>query len=166
MGHGSFTGIRIGLATCKAFGDVTQKPCLAVSSLEALAYTCKETDSYICPMIDAKHSNIYAGVFEYKNGTYTKTDDFAFCTLDNFLSKLNSLKKKIFFVGNCGILYKDVIQSYLKNEVYFLEDSLVSSKEVGFAAFDKYMQGEISNSSQISALYLKKSSAEESLNEG
>ena len=78
-----------------------------------------------------------------------------------FLKKLNNLKKKIFFVGNCGILYKDVIQSYVKNEVVFLEDSLVSSKYVGLAGFDKYNHQNFSDSSGLSALYLKKSSAEE-----
>ncbi len=58
-GPGSFTGIRIGLSTCMAFCDALNKKIASVSSLEALAYTCKKENSYICSMIDAGHSNIY-----------------------------------------------------------------------------------------------------------
>ena len=162
-GPGSFTGIRIGLATIKAFCDVKDKQCVAVSSLEALSYTCEE-DGLICSMIDAKHGNVYFGLFEKNAGKYTKLQDFAFDNIENILSNLNTLKKKIFFVGNCGILYKDVIQSYLKKDIYFLEDSLASSKYVGIAAFNKYKEGKVSNSLELSALYLKKSNAEEMQN--
>lgn len=160
-GPGSFTGIRIGLSTIKAFGDAKNKPCIAVSSLESLAYTCEEENCYICSMVDAKHSNVYAGIFEKNGNKYIKYCDFMFDTIDNLLLVLGSLKKKIFFVGNCGILYKDVVKSYLKNDVFFEDDVLVSSKYVGIAAFDKFNSGEFLSSNALSALYLKKSSAEE-----
>lgn len=165
MDHGSFTGIRIGLATAKAFCDVKNIPCIGVSSLEALAYTVTEDNCYICSMIDAKHSNIYSAIFEKNGNKYTKYMDFSFNTIDNLLLVLGSLKKNIFFVGNCGILYKDMIKSYLKNEVFFEEDTLVSSKYIAIAGINKFINGENSSSKSLYALYIKKSNAEESLEE-
>ena len=170
-GPGSFTGIRIGLSTVKAFCDVTKKPCIAVSSLEALAYSIdksivgqKEPSPLtICSMIDAKHENVYATIFEKNGESLSKSSDFMFKKINDLLLDLGSLKKMIFFAGNCGILYKDVIKSYMKNDVYFEEDTLVSSKYVGFTAFEKFKNGEFLDSKNLNALYLKKSSAEETL---
>lgn len=163
MGLGSFTGIRISLSTVKAFCDAKNKPCVSVSALEALAYTINENNCYICSMIDAKHSNIYYSIFEKNGNNYIKIADFSFDNIDNLLLVLGSLKKKIFFAGNCGILYKDVIKSYLKNNVFFEEDTFISSKYVGLAAFDKFSNGDILSSNTLNALYLKKSNAEETL---
>ena len=77
-GPGSFTGIRIGISTIKAFCDVTKRPCTGISSLKALSYNVKEcTDAYVCSLIDAKHGNVYAGIFSQDTeGVFHKVTDY------------------------------------------------------------------------------------------
>ena len=65
-GPGSFTGIRIGIATAKAFNDSLEIPCIGISSLEALAYNIKN-DGLICSIIDCKNDNCYFALYERKN---------------------------------------------------------------------------------------------------
>ena len=70
IGPGSFTGIRIGVATAKAFVDSFNIPCVGISSLEALAYNLKKNvfkdrakKNLICSMIDCKNDNCYFALF-------------------------------------------------------------------------------------------------------
>ena len=68
-GPGSFTGIRIGVATIKAFADSLNIPSVGISSLDVLAYNVKE-DGYICSLIDAKNSNVYFALYKLENSKY------------------------------------------------------------------------------------------------
>ena len=77
-GPGSFTGVRIGIATIKAFSDVKHIPIVGVSSLESLAYNVIEKDSnlentLICSLIDAKNNNVYCGVYNFSSNAGVNT---------------------------------------------------------------------------------------------
>ena len=63
LGPGSFTGVRIGIATAKAFADSKNITVVGVNSLEELAYNLN-TQGFICSTIDAGHGNTYTGFFE------------------------------------------------------------------------------------------------------
>ena len=58
IGPGSFTGLRIGIATVKAFSDSLNIPCVGITSLEAYAHSVKQ-DGLICSTIDCKNNNCY-----------------------------------------------------------------------------------------------------------
>lgn len=63
-GPGSFTGLRIGIAAVKALGMSLDKPCAAVSTLEALAYNVASYPGIICAAMDARCSQVYTAFFE------------------------------------------------------------------------------------------------------
>ena len=66
IGPGSFTGIRIGIATVKAFNDSLNIPCIGISSLEALAYNINNNSSLVCSILDSKNDNCYFALYERK----------------------------------------------------------------------------------------------------
>lgn len=69
-GPGSFTGIRIGISTVKAFHDSLNIPCIGISALESLAYNVKN-DTLIASIIDCKNNNCYFALYKLANSTYT-----------------------------------------------------------------------------------------------
>ena len=162
-GPGSFTGIRIGLSTIKAFCDVTNKPCVGVTSLEGFAYKLFNTpcdNYYICSLLDANHGNAYCGIFKFDEGKLVQTHDYFFDTIDNILDYINSLEKNIFFVGNCSILFEDMIKSNCTKNYKIDTNINICATDIGRAAFDKFNSGTYGDSDFLKPIYLKKSSAE------
>ena len=62
-GPGSFTGLRIGSATAKGMAFAAEKEIVEVGTLEAMAYGVSDTTSVICPLIDARNKNVFAGFY-------------------------------------------------------------------------------------------------------
>lgn len=60
-GPGSFTGLRVGIAAAKAWGEVHSKPVFGISTLEALAIQSSMRSSMVVPVLDARRGQIYFG---------------------------------------------------------------------------------------------------------
>ncbi|MEG1426693.1 MAG: tRNA (adenosine(37)-N6)-threonylcarbamoyltransferase complex dimerization subunit type 1 TsaB [Oscillospiraceae bacterium] len=73
-GPGSFTGVRIGIASAKGLAFTEKIPCVGVSALTALAYNFANNgaNSVICAVMDARCGQVYNGLFQLKNGEITR----------------------------------------------------------------------------------------------
>ena len=164
VGPGSFTGIRIGIATMKAFADVTNIKTVSVTSLESLSYNIEE-DGIIIPIIDCKNNNVYSAIFSRENNTYKQIGENIADNIDNAirLYKANVENKNITFVGDGSILYKDLLTSSLSNKLIFSNKNTQSSISLAKCAYDKYLEGLYGDSNNLSPLYLRKSQAERAL---
>ena len=112
IGPGSFTGIRIGVATVKSLCYAVDKPIVGVSTLEAIAYNMRWTDGFVCPILDARRSEIYGSVFHGGSEWQRFTDDLCL-PVDAFLDELDnhiSPVSIITFVGDGLASYGDVVR--------------------------------------------------------
>ena len=71
-GPGSFTGVRIGVSLLKGLCSGKGKPCVGVSTLEALAENLPYENALLCPVMDARRSQVYNALFVRKNGVLTR----------------------------------------------------------------------------------------------
>lgn len=143
-GPGSFTGIRIGIATLKAFHDTLNKPIFGISSLDCLANLAVQNiensipeNSLIIPIIDAKHENIYYSIYEKSSEKLIRIQDYCFTNIFELCNSLKKYNKFIFFVENGSIVYKDVLKSKLKNNIEVLNIP-INATSIGYCAFLEY----------------------------
>lgn len=165
IGPGSFTGIRIGIATVKAFADSLNIPSIGISSLDSLTYNSQNM-GIICSLIDAKKNNVYCKIYEnILNNAFSHIirRKPSFENIENLLSELKSVNSNydITFVGDGATIYKDIILKYLPSSK-FIENNNLSASNVGLAGFYNYTT---QNFQDVIPLYLRKSEAEKKMEE-
>jgi tRNA threonylcarbamoyladenosine biosynthesis protein TsaB len=160
-GPGSFTGVRIGLSTVKAFAFASKKPVAPVSSLAALALKLRETQGrLLCPFIDAKKKEVYAALFEIQSGDLKEVIREAAYGPDAFLSGLPA-HRVIHFIGNGVDAYRDRILAYLRDNARFSSRSLFIGHEVGLLGYNILKKGRGVSGEALEPLYYRKSQAED-----
>lgn len=96
-GPGSFTGVRIGVATAQGYAQPLNKPCIAIDALEVLAKAqCVDAETVVCAILDARAGQVYGAAF--RNGQQVVQD----CAepLPEFLQKAADQGEKFCFVGD------------------------------------------------------------------
>ena len=159
VGPGSFTGIRIGIATIKAISEVCKIPICAVSSLEGLAYINQQSKNYTVSLIDARNEQAYCGIF---NSDYSINRDFFADTIQNIIDILKQKEEHINFVGNATNVYYNILKLNFPNAIFFKENRLLGSN-IARAAIKKIEENKIYTADNLLPIYLRKSQAERAL---
>ena len=123
IGPGSFTGIRIGVATIKSICYAVDKPIVGVSTLEAIAYNLRWSSSIICPLLDARRSETYGAIFEGNTNWERLSEDLCL-PIDALLDRIKEGTPAdcvINFVGDGLATYGDAVRENLGDRVHFAD---------------------------------------------
>ncbi len=156
VGPGSFTGLRIGVATAKAFAYSNNINVIPVSTLDILCTNIKYTNKLIVPLIDGKRGNVYTATYKLDKGVPKRQSNMMFTTIDGVLEDLKG--KDVIFLGDGAITYKDLILEN-KFEIANNKDLLCNATNMSLYA-NSYLIEEEVNVHDLKPIYLRKSQAE------
>ncbi len=103
-GPGSFTGIRIGVSTVKGLSWAADKPCVGVSTLEAMAWHGLLSGGYVCPVMDARRQQVYNALFKIADGKPQRITDDRPIALAQLADEVRSLDAPVLLVGDGAAL--------------------------------------------------------------
>lgn len=106
-GPGSFTGIRIGVSAVKGLAWASDKPCVGVSTLEALAWNGVCAGGYVCPVMDARRSQVYNAIFEIKDGRPVRIAPDRPIALSELAEEVRALGAPVLLLGDGAGLTAD-----------------------------------------------------------
>lgn len=173
IGPGSFTGIRIGIATIKAFSDAKKIPVVGINSLEAQAYNVILKKGYedckILSVINAKNNYAYFAVYRIHNKNFSVYKNPDVMSISDIVEYLN-FQEKVYIVGNIEIaslepliqakISKEMAQARDIKEHAYIDFEEKLAKEVGAAAINKFNRKIFGDSSTLVPMYLRKPQAE------
>lgn len=160
-GPGSFTGVRIGVSAAKGLAWGREMPCFGVSTLEAMAVSLGTWQGYVCPVMDARRSQVYNALFYVNSGELRRVKEDRAIALSDLASELKELEGPIFLVGDGSSLTYKTLSGQIPNLVLPPEHRM-HQRAVGVAlvAEKKAAAGETGDANALTPNYLRLSQAE------
>ena len=159
-GPGSFTGLRIGVASAKGLAWGAEKPCVPVSTLEAMAWPLAHLEGVTVCAMDARRQQIYNAVFRAGDGTLTRLREDRAVSLEDAAADLAALGEPLTIVGDgaalCGDFFREQNISCRLAPVHLRLQSAVG---VGLAACRLWPDGAV-DPQALAPVYLRLSQAE------
>ena len=160
-GPGSFTGVRIGVAAAKGFAWGSSLPCYGVSTLEAMALGLGAFEGTVCPVMDARRSQVYNALFLADQGSLQRITEDRAIALSDLSEELKAAKQPIFLVGDGSELAYRTLLEQVPGLVLPPEHRLHQrGAGVGLAALEAIDRGETGDAKALEPNYLRLSQAE------
>lgn len=159
IGPGSFTGVRIGVATMRGFCDSLQKPAVAVTSLSALCENVSFFDGVIIPLVFARENECFVAAYEKGEEILSPT----VMTIDEIVAFATG--KRCIFVGDGAEIYRDKLSQIAGTSFAEGRHNIISGGAIAQIGYKKALSNDVGDSSVLSPMYLRKSQAEREYDE-
>ena len=166
VGPGSFTGIRIGVAAAKGLAFAADKPAVADSTLEAMAWNVAWWDGLVICAMDARRSQVYNALFEARDGRLTRLTPDRAVGLDALRDELAHMGQRKIIVGDGGPLcYNDLLENQISCRLAPPHLVMQNAVSVSLAAEQAAREGRLQSAQELTPVYLRLSQAERERNE-
>lgn len=161
-GPGSFTGVRIGAATLKGLAFDSGKPCVGVSTLEAIAENLVMRAGLICPVMNARRSQVYTALFRSDGEKLTRLSPDEAISIAELDERLSAYGEGVSFAGDG---YDITLPALTKTTALPVPDRLrhQSAYSVSQVALRAFRAGNAPTDGELKVNYLRPSQAERTL---
>lgn len=159
VGPGSFTGLRVGVATAKGLALATGKPVIGVSSLQSLAAQIPFCRYPVCAMMDARKKEVYGGLYRWEGGLPALQGREVVLPPEKMLEQLDG---EVLFVGNGSAVYRTMIVRRLGQRAHFAPWclDLPRASTLSTLALSAYRNGRTLSALELLPTYIRPSEAE------
>lgn len=168
VGPGSFTGLRIGIATMKSFAHVVDKPIIGISTLEGLAFNLPFSN-IVVPIMDARRNRVYTGLYEWENENLCNIEEPTVMDINELIDIINKNYENIVFNGDGTLVYREELIDGLKDKASFAPKgfNFCRATSIGELALLKYKDSKRTcDYFNLSPEYLRESQAQREYNKG
>lgn len=113
-GPGSFTGLRIGSATAKGLGLALNKPIINIPTVDALAYNLVGHQDIVCPLMDARRSQTYTGLYRFLHNEMEVLKEQCAVGIDEIVNCVNEQGMPVVFLGDGVPVFLPYISEQVK----------------------------------------------------
>lgn len=161
-GPGSFTGLRIGSATGKGLAQALNIPIVHVPTLEGMACNAFGFDGIVCPVMDARRSQVYTGAYKLSNDEIEVVMEGCAISIEELVLQLKNYNEKVLFIGDGIPVFKEYISEELSERAIFAPANMNRQRAASVAVLaSKYFkQGKTVMAKEHLPEYFRSSQAE------
>jgi tRNA threonylcarbamoyladenosine biosynthesis protein TsaB len=164
VGPGSFTGLRIGVATAKGIALAKKIPVAPVPTLEAMAYNFAGTEAAVCTVMDARRDHVYGAVYHFEDGKLVCDVEQGLYENLKMAELLNDFGKNVVIMGD-GVGVMDKVRTAITCEFQYAAPNMNTQRAASVALLAKqmYNEGRAVAGSAVVPDYIRPSQAEREL---
>ena len=161
-GPGSFTGLRIGMATAKGIVQGGGKKLIAIPTLDCLAQNLNHYPGVICPIMNAQKKQVYTALYRAGETNLERLSDYQAIEADKLADQLLELNETVWFTGDGVEAFAEVFQAKLGDRCRFADGNTVLPRAgaVAMLAAQRAEKEEFDDLYQAELIYIRKSEAE------
>ena len=166
-GPGSFTGVRIGISAVKGLAMAKKLPCVAVSTLRAMAENYSDTDCIVCAVMDARCNQVYNAIFDIEKGNVTRICDDRAIMCDELSEIVKNMsqnsKKRVIIVGDGAEIFYPFVKDIENVAISSPSRRFQNAVGVGTAAITDFEENSYQSPEELLPVYLRLPQAEREL---
>lgn len=162
IGPGSFTGLRIGLATIKGLAHVTGLPLVGVPTLDGLAWNAAGVPGTVCPVLNARKQEVYTALYEWQGEELRRLTDYLAISPEELIAMLEQRAGPVTFLGDGVPVYCKLLARRLGERARFAPKThvLPRAAQVAELGLRRLREGKADDLHTVKPIYIRPSEAE------